>query len=78
MCLRCVSQYGKILNGIFMTHVGAVTFIAWGGGRLDRRYNRRKKYVDGDPTGKLSVMCYFYSKTEQKIRIGTYVIAYYL
>jgi len=61
-----------------MTHVGAVTFMAWGGGRLDRRYNRKKKCVDGDPTGKISVICYFfYSKREQIIRKGTYVIAHY-
>jgi hypothetical protein len=36
-----------------------------------------KKFVDDDPNGKLPVMCHFYSKKEQKIRKGTYVIAHY-
>jgi hypothetical protein len=42
-----------------MTHVGAVTSMTWGAVRLDRRYNRRKKIIDDDPTGELSVMFYF-------------------
>jgi hypothetical protein len=60
-----------------MTHVRAVTFIVWGGGRLDRRYNRRKKYVDGDSTGKFSVMCYFLLYKRAKNSKGSYVIAHY-